>query len=136
MEDIMEFASVRVITDDITRLVKFYENVTGLAPTWYTPDFAELATPACTLAIGSTRTMAMFSAGAARPADNHTAIIEFRVDDVDGEYRRLKTVASEVVQEPTTMPWGNRSLLFRDPDGNLINFFTPVSPEARKKYGL
>ena len=132
----MEFASVRVITDDIKRLVKFYEDVTGLAPTWYTPDFAELATPACTLAIGSTGTVALFSAGAARPADNHTAIIEFRVDDVDGEYRKLKTVASEVVQEPTNMPWGNRSLLFRDPDGNLINFFTPVSPEARKKYGL
>jgi predicted enzyme related to lactoylglutathione lyase len=132
----MTFASVRVITDNITRLVKFYEDVTGLAPTWYTDDFAELATPACTLAIGSTRTMAMFSAGAARPADNHTAIIEFRVDDVDGEYRKLKTIASDVVQEPTNMPWGNRSLLFRDPDGNLINFFTPVSPEARRKYGL
>jgi catechol 2,3-dioxygenase-like lactoylglutathione lyase family enzyme len=132
----MEFASVRVITDDIKRLVKFYENVTGLAPTWYTPDFAELATPACTLAIGSTSTMAMFGVGAARPADHHTAIIEFRVDDVDGEYRKLATIASEVVQEPTTMPWGNRSVLFRDPDGNLINFFTPVSPEARKKYGL
>ena len=67
----------------------------------------------------------MFGAGAARPADNHTAIIEFRVGDVDAEYRKLKTMISDVVQEPTTMPWGNRSLLFRDPDGNLINFFTP-----------
>jgi hypothetical protein len=38
--------------------------------------------------------MAMFGAGAARPADNHTAIIEFRVGDVDGEYRRLKMVYS------------------------------------------
>jgi len=27
---------------------------------------------------------------------------------------------------------GNRSLLFRDPDGNLINFFTPVSPEVAR----
>ena len=131
----MEFVSVRVITDDIKRLVKFYEDVTGLAPTWYTAAFAELATPTSTLAIGSTSTMALFSAGTARPADNHTAIIEFRVDDVDGEYRKLKTIASEVVQEPTNMPWGNRSLLFRDPDGNLINFFTPVSSDARKKYG-
>ena len=78
----------------------------------------------------------MFGAGAARPADNHTAIIEFRVGDVDGEYRKLKTMITDVVQEPTTMPWGNRSLLFRDPDGNLINFFTPVSAEAIKKYGL
>jgi hypothetical protein len=30
------------------------------------------------------------------------------------------------------MPWGNRSLLFRDPDGNLVNFFTPVSAQAIK----
>jgi len=71
---------------------------------------------------------------AARPADNHTAIIEFRVEDIDKEYERLRNVISEFVQEPTTQPWGNRSLLFRDPDGNLINFFTPVSAEAIKKY--
>jgi len=103
-EDIMEFVSVRVITDDIKRLVKFYEDVTGLAPTWYTADFAALATPGSTLPIGSTSTMAMFGTGAARPADNHTAIIEFRVDDVDGAYRKLKTMISDVVQEPTTMP--------------------------------
>lgn len=130
----MRFVSLRVITDDVKRLVRFYEDVTGLASKWYTADFAELATPACTLAIGSTRTMAMFSAGAARPAENHSAIIEFHVDDVDGEYQRLKGVVSDVVQEPTTMPWGNRSLLFRDPDGNLVNFFTPVSAEALKKH--
>jgi hypothetical protein len=42
-------------------------------------------------------------------------------------------IKNALVQEPTTMPWGNRSLLFRDPDGNLVNFFTPVSPEATKK---
>jgi hypothetical protein len=32
------------------------------------------------------------------------------------------------------MPWGNRSLLFRDPDGNLVNFFTPVTPAAIDKF--
>lgn len=78
--------------------------------------------------------MELFGAGAARPADNHSAIIEFRVDDVDQEYERLEKVISDFVQRPTTPPWGNRSLLFRDPDGNLINFFTPVSAEAIKKY--
>jgi len=130
----MQFVSLRVITGDVKRLAKFYEDVTGLAAKWYTEDFAELATPACTLAFGSKRTIEMFGAGAARPADNHTAIIEFRVNDVDGEYEKLKRVVSDVVQEPTTMPWGNRSLLFRDPDGNLINFFTPVSAEALIKH--
>ena len=130
----MNFVSLRVITNDIKRLVRFYEKVTGLSATWYTDDFAELPTASCTLAIGSKRTMELFGAGAARPADNHTAIIEFRVDDVDREFNKLKGVLDEFVQEPTTQPWGNRSLLFRDPDENLINFFTPVSAEAKKKY--
>jgi len=130
----MNFVSLRVITNDIKRLVRFYERVTGLSATWYTEEFAELPTSSCTLAIGSKRTMELFGSGAARPADNHTAIIEFRVDDVDREFNKLKGVLDEFVQEPTTQPWGNRSLLFRDPDENLINFFTPVSAEAKKKY--
>ncbi len=132
----MNFVSTRIITDDIKRLVAFYEAVTGLTPTWYTEDFAELVTPACTLAIGSTRTMGLFAPGAAHGADNHSAIIEFRVGDVDAIYARLAKTLGNVIQEPTTMPWGNRSLLFRDPDGNLINFFTPVSAEAMKKHRL
>jgi len=34
------------------------------------------------------------------------------------------------------MPWGNRSVILRDPDGGLVNLFTPVTPEAKAKYGL
>ena len=55
--------------------------------------------------------------------------------DVDKEYERLKTLVTEWAQEPTTMPWGNRSILFRDPDGNLVNLFTPVTEEAIKRFG-
>jgi hypothetical protein len=39
-------------------------------------------------------------------------------------------------REPTTMPWGNLALLFRDPDGNLVNLFAPVTKEARVKFGV
>ena len=133
----MNLVSIRIITADIKRLVRFYERVTGTSVTMYTEDFGELKTPAGTLAIGSTRTLELFGGDVARPADNHTAIIEFRVDDVDATYRNLEDViGGSVVQKPTTMPWGNRSLLFRDPDGNLVNFFTPVSPDAIKKFGV
>jgi catechol 2,3-dioxygenase-like lactoylglutathione lyase family enzyme len=62
-------------------------------------------------------------------------IIEFLVDDVDAVYEKLTGLVGDFVNQPTTMPWGNRSLLFRDPDGNLVNFFTPVTPEARQKFG-
>ena len=39
-----------------------------------------------------------------------------------------------MVNEPTTMPWGNRSLLLRDPDGNLVNLFSPVTAAALEKF--
>ena len=131
----MNFVSIRIITADIKRLVRFYEQISGVAVTMYTEDFGELKTAACTLAIGSTRTLQLFGGNVARPAENHTVILEFRVEDVDAEYHKLlRVIGDAVVQEPTTMPWGNRSLLFRDPDGNLINFFTPVSAQAIKKF--
>ena len=129
----MDLVSIRMITDDLERVVPFYERITGTAAVRYTPVFAEVIMPSCTLAIGHTQTTQLFGEDSARAADNHTVIIEFRVDDVDKEYERLKPLVSEWVQEPTTMPWGNRSILFRDPDGNLVNFFTPVTEAAIKK---
>lgn len=131
----MNFVSIRVITDDIKRLVEFYARVTRLKPSWFGEDFAELATASCTLAIGSSRTLRMFEAGDTKAGDNRSAIIEFLVDDVDAEYERLKPVLKDIVQEPKTLPWGNRSLLFRDPDGALVNLFTPVSADAIRKFG-
>jgi uncharacterized glyoxalase superfamily protein PhnB len=130
----MDFVSIRIITDQIKPLVAFYETITALAATWFTEDFAELATASCSLAIGSTRTLALFGANVAQPAANRSAIIEFRVGDVDAQYRKLMETIGDFVQAPTTMPWGNRSMLLRDPDGNLVNFFTPVSAEAIRKF--
>jgi predicted enzyme related to lactoylglutathione lyase len=130
----MDFISVRIITDDVARLVGFYERATGVPATWANEDFAELATGSATLAIGSTRTVALFAPGSARPAANSTVIVEFLVDDVDGVHQKLKGFVDDFVNEPTTMPWGNRSLLVRDPDCNLVNFFTPVTEAAIKKF--
>lgn len=120
-------ASIRIITADIRRLVDFYETVTAVDATWATDEFAELQWPAFTLAIGSTGTLALFGGDVAQAAANRSVIIEFLVDDVDADYERLLPVtpAVTVVQPPTTMPWGNRSLLLRDPDGSLVNLFTP-----------
>jgi len=132
----MSLVSIRIITADINGLVKFYEQVTGIKVVQYTPDFAELQTKTATLAIGSTRTLHFFGGeSVAQAAQNRSAIIEFLVDDVEKDYERLADFLKPyIVQEPTTMPWGNKSLLFRDPDGNLVNLFTPVTPETIKKF--
>ena len=129
----MDFASIRMISDDLESVVGFYEQVTGVPAIWPAPVFAEVQLPSCTIAFGHTQTAQLFN-NSARPADNHYIIIEFLVDDVDKEFERLKSLVTEWVQEPTTMPWGNRSILFRDPDGNLVNLFTPVTQDAIDRF--
>jgi catechol 2,3-dioxygenase-like lactoylglutathione lyase family enzyme len=131
----MNLVSIRMITNDLEGTVRFYERITGLGADRYPPMFAELVLPGFTLAIGHADTVQLFGADSARPADNHSVIIEFVVEDVDAEFQRLQPMVAQWVQSPTTMPWGNRSILFRDPDGNLVNFFTPVTEEAKAKFG-
>jgi catechol 2,3-dioxygenase-like lactoylglutathione lyase family enzyme len=132
----MRFISTRIITADVKRLVEFYELLTGVDAVWGNELFAEIPTAIGTLAIGSDKTVPLFGVGSAEAAANRSAILEYIVDDVDAEFVRLREHLDEIVTEPTTMPWGNRALLFRDPDGNLVNLFTPVTDEARAKFGI
>lgn len=123
----MSFASIRIITEDVDRLVAFYELVTGQAAVRPAPVFAQLVSPGATLAIASPATVSMLG-DAVTPGANRSVVVEFEVVDVDAEFARLEPVLSDVVLAPTTMAWGNRSALFRDPDGNLVNLFSrPVA---------
>ncbi|WP_374759186.1 VOC family protein [Dyadobacter chenhuakuii] len=120
------------MTANIQPLVAFYQTVAEMALKQYREDFAELRTETVALAIRSVRTLQLFGGDhAATPGSNRSVIIEFQVEDVDSHYQRLASyLGDRLVQSPTTMPWGNRSLLFRDADSNLVNFFTPLTAEA------
>ena len=39
-------------------------------------------------------------------------------------------MVKEWVKPPTTQPWESRSTDFRDPEGNLVNFFARVKPSG------
>ncbi|WP_394554065.1 VOC family protein [Agromyces sp. MMS24-JH15] len=120
----MEFASIRLITRDVARLADFYELVTGLEASRPVPVFAEIRTARATLAIADPATVGMLGAAAPEPGGASGVIIEFLVGDVDARFAQLSPSLTDIVLEPTTMPWGNRSALFRDPDGNLVNLFS------------
>jgi uncharacterized glyoxalase superfamily protein PhnB len=119
----MSFASIRIVTDNLDGLVAFYEQVTGQQAERPAPVFAQFRGPGADLAIASTATVAMLG-GALAPATNRSVFIEFEVADVDGEFAQLQSEDEDVVLEPTTMPWGNRSAMVRDPDGNVVNLFS------------
>ena len=77
--------------------------------------------------------MALFKEGSAEAAANRPAILEFMGDDVDAEFARLNGKA-EVVHEPKSLPWGNRTAEFRDPEGTLVALYTPVSEAAKRRF--
>lgn len=120
----MELASVRIITHDVARLAAFYERVTETTANWPAPIFAEIRAGGVALAIGDVATVGMLGAAAPIPGQGSGVLIEFLVDDVDAQFARLDLDPDAVALSPTTMPWGNRSAIVRDPDGNLVNLFT------------
>lgn len=129
----VQLASVRVITDDLPQLVRFYEVLTGATPQYLTDDFVELVTPSATFALSTPERVAFITDNPPRAAANRTAIVEFVVQDVESLLAHMKTELGDdldIVQAPTMMPWGNMSVLIRDPEGSLINLYTPVTPQA------
>ncbi|CAO3441301.1 VOC family protein [Azospirillum endophyticum] len=130
----MKLASIRLIAADIKAMVAFYELVTGQTADWLVPQFAEIVTPAATIAIGSAETVALFSEGSAEPRANRTAILEFMVDDVDAVFDRLKGKV-ELVHEPKLLPWGNRTFQIRDPEGSTVSLFMPFTDTAKARFG-
>lgn len=121
----MKLASIRILTDDVPGLVAFYETLTGGTARWVTPAFGAVPAGQTEIAVTSPESLVLGNTpGVAEPNANRSLYLEFEVDDVDAEFARvLEVLSPEVVLEPTTMPWGNRSALLRDPDGTLINLF-------------
>ena len=112
-----------LITRDVDRLVGFYEPVLQLKAIRSGSDYAEFHTGAGVLAIFSGKAQEAYMPGSSQPGDNKSLVLEFQVDDVDKEYARLQPLVKIWVKPPTTQPWGTRSFHFRDPDGNLVDFF-------------
>jgi uncharacterized glyoxalase superfamily protein PhnB len=81
------------------------------------------------LAIFSQEAQQKYIPGSTEEATNKSVILEFKVADVDQEYRRLQSLVKTWVKPPTTQPWGTRSVYFRDPDGNLVDFYVIVKAQ-------
>jgi catechol 2,3-dioxygenase-like lactoylglutathione lyase family enzyme len=123
----MKLTQTRIVTQNVPSLARFYEELTGIVPDG-SDEYVEFCIGgAGGLAICSKRSADMFGGGAAAPASNRSVILDFEVENVDKERIRLQQVIKEFVLEPTNQPWGNRSMVFRDPDGNLINFYAVIN---------
>jgi len=106
--------------------VEFYERILELKANKSGEDCAGFPTDVGVLAIFSANAQEKYIPSSAEVTANRSVILEFRVADVDQQYRRLQGLVKTWVKPPTTQPWGTRSIYFRDPDGNLVDFYAPA----------
>lgn len=114
-----------LITNDVKALTAFYSQVLQIEPHKTGDDYVEFPTNVGTLALFAATAQENYIPGSAMAGQNRSSILEFRAGNVDEEYARLQPLVKSWVKGPTTQPWGTRSIYFRDPDGNLVDFFTP-----------
>jgi predicted enzyme related to lactoylglutathione lyase len=124
----MELVQARMITDDVAGLAAFYAQLTR-ADVTLNDYYVEV--PAGPASIGFSRPR--FTEYAAcrdrpsavtRPGGRPEVILDFLVADVDAEYPRVAALGACVIMPPATQPWGSRSMIVTDPEGNLINVFS------------
>jgi len=122
----MKLALVTIVTANLELMRTFYQEVLQVEPQTYRGNYVEFALEAGTLALWRQSEYEAFGIAPMRGAANHSVLIEFAVEDVDGEYARLQGLQLELVQELRDQPWGQRTFYVRDPDGNILNVHTAV----------
>jgi catechol 2,3-dioxygenase-like lactoylglutathione lyase family enzyme len=121
----MRFSSICIITPDVAKLRDFYTAILGVEAEG-DDNFTALLTEGTPLTLFAEQGMEKMAPGCMEGTGNGRYALEFEVSDVDQEYERLKAMNVSVVKPPTTQSWGLRSVWFRDPDRNIVNFYARV----------
>ena len=123
----MKLVQSRMMTDDVARLAGFYARLVK-AEVVLNDYYVEVPTGAMSVGFsrrGFTEYREDPNGLFGCPQHRAQIILDFQAGDVDAEYQRVAGLGVEWVALPTTQPWGNRTMIFRDPEGNLINVFSP-----------
>jgi len=129
----IKFDNVRLLVSRFDESYAFYRDLLGLKPTWGKPgdNYASFAFPGgAQIALFRKSLMADALGTSTQPStrrEQDTAALILSVDDVDVFYARLKAAGVEFTGAPKDQAaWGIRAAHFRDPDGNLIEAFSPL----------
>lgn len=119
----MELVQARIVTDDVERMAAFYASLAGVHVA-LNEYYVEVPAGPMSVGFSRHRFTEYRESDLERPEHQDEVILDFRAQDVNAEYRRIAALGVDWVMPPTAQPWGNRSMIFKDPGGNLVNVFS------------
>ena len=133
----MKFSNVRLLVKDYKKCFKFYTEQLGLEPAWGDEDGCYASFKVAEGIEGFAIFVSDFMAPAVGNAEKtqpvgcrEKSMISFEVENVDDTYQAFLAKGIDFINQPTDMPdWGMRVVHLRDPEENLIEFFTPLKTE-------
>ena len=133
----MRFSNVRLLVKDYKKCFKFYTEKLGLEPTWGDEDGCYASFKVAegiegfAIFVSDFMAPAVGNAEKIQPTDcREKSMVSFEVENVDKTYQTFLAKGIHFINQPTDMPdWGMRVVHLRDPEENLIEFFTPLAVE-------
>ena len=118
----MKFIGISLITEDVKKLVSFYERIFGVKSEG-NEIHASMHVHGLDLSVYSRKASIedMKFSYSADAGCGYTTLL-FLVEDVDYEFEKLKNEHVDFLTVPTEYPWGTKAFHFKDPDGNIIDF--------------
>ena len=110
----MRLKCINIVTTCLAEMCGFYARVLQAPCTEIGPGRFEITVQGVTLVFTHTSVKT--------PVNPDSCGLEFEVENVDEEYKRLIGEGVPIDSPPVTYPWKARAIGFRDPDGNHIDF--------------
>jgi predicted enzyme related to lactoylglutathione lyase len=117
---------IGIFTTDLSKMVAFYRDVLGFSIDWDgKPPYAEFKHDGVRFSMYERSQLpGLLGQSPTYPAGLN-GTFEIAIDlptssDVDHEFTRITAAGARVVYPPRDEPWGMRSTMIMDPEGNLI----------------
>src|SRR5438309_1284401 len=128
----MTFSKVDYVilyVEDIERSVAFYRDVVGVPHKFTDASYAEFATEGTRFALFDRAALTELI-GRKVDGEGPWGEVAFLVDDLGAQAERLRRAGVRILAGPVDRPWGQRTLHFLDPDGNVVEFAQELPREG------
>ncbi|WP_455718257.1 VOC family protein [Anaerosporobacter sp.] len=108
----MSIGEVSLLTNNVIRLSNFYKALL---------EIDNGSNDSIHQTIISEETMlTVYNDGSLKNNTNQNICLAFTVEDINKEYDKLVELGVEIIEKPTSRPWGAVNMSFYDPDKNII----------------